>query len=131
MTAANIEQALAAILKADATVAAITTRVYPNFIPQAPTYPLIVYQKITGYRDHALTGPTGKAHPRFQVEAWAETYSAAKALANAIREALDGKALSSGSVVIGSSIIQSERDWYEDAAEAHRIIMDFNFWHDE
>jgi hypothetical protein len=112
-------------------VAAITTRVYPNFIPQGATLPLIVYQKVTGTRDHALAGPTGKAHPRFQIEAWGETYTEAKGLANAIRGALDGTRTTSGSVTIGSTVLQSERDFYEAAVPAHRIVLDFSIWHTE
>ena len=77
MAASVIEQALRAILVGDVGVANITTRVYPNFIPQAPTWPLVVYQKASGLRDHDISGPTGKAHPRFQIEAWAEAVETA------------------------------------------------------
>lgn len=126
-----IEQALRSILVADAGVLAITTRVYPNYIPQAPTWPLIVYQKVSGLRDQALSGPTGKAHPRFQIESWAKTYDEGKSLANAIRVALDGNTFTEGAVTIGSSLIQSEWDAYEPDVECHRIVMDFNFWHTE
>lgn len=126
-----IEKAIKAILEADGTVSAITVRIYPNFIPQSPTFPLIVYQRISGFRDQTLSGPSGKAHPRFQIEAWASTYTATKSLANAIREALDGETFVSGTVTIGSCLIQSERDAYEPDVKCHRTIMDFNLWHTE
>lgn len=126
-----IEQALRAVLVADGGVTAITTRVYPNYIPQSPTWPLVVYQKVSGLRDQALSGPTGKAHPRFQIEAWAKTYDEAKSLANANRVALDGKTFTKGSVTIGGVVLQSEWDAYEPEVECHRIVMDFNFWHTE
>ena len=131
MAVTVIEQALRAILVADAGVLAITTRVYPNFIPQKPTWPLIVYQKVSGLRDQALSGPTGKAHPRFQMESWAKTYNEAKSLANAVRVALDGGTFTKGTVTIGGVVIQSEWDAYEPEVECHRIMMDFNFWHTE
>jgi len=126
-----IEKALKAILAADSGVSAITTRIYPNMIPQDPTFPLIAYQKISGPRDHHLQGPSGKAHPRFQIEAWAKTYTAAKDLANAIRTALDGETFTSGTVTIGSCLIQNEQDGYEPSVKCHRIMMDFNLWHTE
>ena len=126
-----IEQALRAILVADAGVSAITTRVYPNFIPQSPTWPLIVYQKVSGLRDQALSGPTGKAHPRFQMESWDKTYDEAKSLANAVRVALDGGTFTKGAVTIGGVVLQSEWDAYEPDVKCHRIMMDFNFWHTE
>lgn len=131
MSVDTIEKAIRSILIADTAVKAITTRCYPGMIPQNPTYPLIAYFKVTGNRDHHLGGPSGLAHPRFQVEAWATTYDAAKALANAIREALDGYSGTQGTVVIGSILMESERDTYEDAVSCHRVIMDFYCWHSE
>ena len=131
MSVDTIEKAIRSILVNDSTVKAITTRCYPGKIPQDPTYPLIVYYKVTGMRDHHLQGPSRLAHPRFQVEAWATTYDAAKTLANAIREALDGYKGTVGTVVIGSILIESERDVYEDAVSCHRVIMDFYCWHSE
>ena len=126
-----IEQAIRYILVNDATVKAITTRIYPSTLPQNPIYPLILYIRISGYRDYTLMGPSGMAHPRFQIEAWAETYAAAKSLANAIRVCLNGYRGTSGTVRIGSFLIQSERDFFESEVQCHQIIMDFIVLHDE
>lgn len=131
MSVDTIEKAIRSILVANNTVKAITTRCYPATLPQDPTYPLILFSKVTGMRDHHLQGPSGLAHPRFQVEAWATTYDAAKALANAIRGALDGYKGTVGTVRIGSILSESERDVYEDAVSCHRTIMDFFVWHSE
>ena len=126
----SVEKTLVAALLADSGIAAITTRIYPNYIPQNAAYPLIVYQKGSGPRDHALGGPTGKAHPRFQIEAWADTYDAAKGLASAIRTALDGKRYTLGGTTI-SALLQNEFDGYEEAEACHRIVSDFSIWHNE
>ena len=126
-----IETAIRYILINDSTVKDITTRCYPVTIPQSPQYPLILYTKITGMRDHHLQGPSGHAHPRFQVEAWAKTYTEAKTLADAIREALDGYSGTASSTKIGSCLIESEQDIYESEVEAFRVIMDFFVWHEE
>ena len=126
-----IEAAIRSILIADDTVKALTTRVYPVALPQSPQYPLILYTKITGMRDHHLQGPSGHAHPRFQIEAWAKTYTEAKTLADAIREALDGYSGTAAGTKIGSCLIESEQDIYESEVEAFRVIMDFFVWHEE
>ena len=131
MAAATIEEAIHDILVADSSVKAITTRCYPSTLPQNPTYPLILYAKVTGERINDLSGPSGMAHPRFQIEAWAETYAAAKSLANAIRVCLNGYRGTSGTVRIGSFLIQSERDIYEPEAACHRVVMDYAIWHNE
>ena len=120
-----IESALRAIIIADNGVKAVTTRCYYNYIPQSPTYPLIVIQRVTGSRVHHLSGPSGAVRPRFQIEAWAETYAAAKALANLIRKALDGKEYTKDGVMF-SCLSQAEIDGYEEAVNAHRIIQDYS-----
>lgn len=120
-----IESALRAIIIADNGVKAVTTRCYYNYIPQSPTYPLIVIQRVTGSRVHHLSGPSGAVRPRFQIEAWAETYSAAKGLANLIRKALDGKEYTEDGVKF-SCLSQAEIDGYEEAVNAHRIIQDYS-----
>ena len=126
-----IESALHYILVNDTTVKAITTRCYPVTIPQSPTYPLILYTKISGDRDHALRGASGHAHPRFQIEAWAETYTGAKTLADAIRNALDDYSGTAAGTVIHSCLIESERDTYESEIEIYRIMQDYMIWHEE
>lgn len=132
MSAANIEEAIRAIIIANSTVAAITPRCfYLGTIPQKPEYPFTASGKATGGRDHHLRGASGVAYPRFQIEAWAETYTAAKALANAVRKALDGYSGTVGTVDVRSILILSERDFYEEAVKAHRIIMDFSVRHIE
>ena len=126
-----IESAIRYILVNDDTVKDITTRCYPVTIPQSPTYPLILYTKITGMRDHHLRGPSGHAHPRFQIEAWAKTYTEAKTLADAIREALDGYSGTAVGTKIGSCLIESERDDYQNEIDVHRVIQDYFTWHEE
>jgi len=126
-----IESALHYILVNDTTVKAITTRCYPVTIPQSPTYPLILYTKISGDRDHALRGASGHAHPRFQVEAWAKTYTAAKTLADAIRNALDDYTGTAAGTVIHSCLIEGEHDTYESEIKVYRIMQDYMIWHEE
>ncbi len=131
MAAATIEEAIHDILVADNTVKAITTRCYPSTLPQNPTYPLILYIRLFGSTDNHLNGSSGMASPSFQIEAWAETYAAAKALAAAIRGALNNYRGTTGTVRIGSCLIQSERDVYESEISVHRIIQDYKILHDE
>ena len=126
-----IEQAIRYILVNDTTVKAITTRCYPVTIPQSPTYPLILYTKISGDRIHHLSGPAGHAHPRFQIDSWAETYTGAKTLAGAIRNALDGYSGTAAGTVITSCLIDSERDTYENEIKIHRVIQDYFIRHTE
>lgn len=126
-----IETAIRYILVNDTTVKAITTRCYPVNIPQTPTYPLILYTQISGHRDHTLRGASGHAHPRFQIEAWAETYTGAKTLADAIRIALDDYIGTASGTKIWSCLIDSERDIYEPEIEVYRKVQDYLIWYEE
>lgn len=126
-----IESAIRHILVNDATVKTLTTRIFPVTIPQDPIYPLILYTKISGMRDHILQGPSGFAHPRFQIDAFAETYTAAKSLANAIRKALDGYRGTVLDTRIGSCLIDSERDIYESEIKIYRVSQDYLIWCEE
>ena len=131
MAISTIEEALRYSILADNSVRAITTRCYAAELPQNPIFPLILFFRVTGASDVHLGGVSGIAHVRFQIEAWAETYAAAKSLANAIRVCLNGYRGTSGTVRIGSFLIQSERDIYEPEAACHRVVMDYAIWHNE
>lgn len=120
-----VESALRKTIIEDNGVKNVTTRAYFNYIPQNPTYPLIVLQRVTGSRVHHLGGPSGAVRFRAQVESWAETYDAAKSLANLIRVALDGKEHTQDGVTF-SCLSQAEIDGYEDAVGVHRIIQDYS-----
>jgi len=132
-----IEQALKYILVNDATVKAITTRVYYDNIPQDPTYPLILITQISGHRDQVLRGPTGHAHPRYQVDAWTQKASGyghkytARRLADAIREALNGYSGTVEGRTIKSCLLDNERPKNEPELKAYRIMQDYMIWHEE
>lgn len=109
--------------------AIIASRCYPVLIPQDPTYPLIVYYRLSGLPDNTLTGSPVLTYSRFQIEAWANTYSAAKSLAGAISDALNAKTYSGTGMSIGSIVQQGERDSYEEPVSCYRVMLDFTLWH--
>lgn len=127
----SIEVAIRSTLIANNTIAALTTRCYPVMIPQDPTFPLILYTRITNQPDNLLNGVSGLAYSRFQIEAWGLTYASAKALANAIRGCLNAQKYTVGTVEIVSIVMQSEQDLYEEAVNCHRVIQDYTMWHTE
>lgn len=131
MAVTTIEEAVRAVLIADSGVNVITTRCYPGMIPQDAAYPLILYMKVTGNSDNLLNGLSGLAYTRMQIESWAETYASAKALAVEVKQCLNAKKYTKDSVAIGSIVMQSENDFYEDAVKCHRIIQDYTMWHTE
>lgn len=131
-----IEEALRGILVADGTVSGlVSTRVYPLVLPQNVTLPAIAYQRISGAREHTHDAVGDLARPRFQFSSFATTYSAAKAIANAVREALDNYRGTASGVVIQGIYVENEIDIFnlsEDQADStYGVLVDATVWHQE
>ena len=74
-------------------------------------------------------GPDGLAESRVQVDAWAETYGAAKATARAVCAAMEGAGAPDGP--IRAAFKATERDLSEADGRLARISLDFIIWHEE
>lgn len=87
----SIETAVANYVITDGTVAGlVVARIYPLRLPQNPTYPALVFRRVSGPQLHNLAGAAGRATPRLQIDCYAETYLEAKDLAAAVKARLDG-----------------------------------------
>jgi hypothetical protein len=89
----SIRSALRTYLFADAGIAAIAgPRICPVKLPQGLPRPALIYRRARKEGDHAhyLSGAAGHASALFEITAAADSYSAADALAEAVRQALDG-----------------------------------------
>jgi len=127
-----IEAGLHGFLTDDTDIAAIVaTRVYPIILPQNPTMPAITYQRISTPRVSSTTGPSGLASPRIQVDCWAETYAAVKALSDTVRTAVDGYSGTMDTFTVYGVIVESEQDLYEPDAVYYRTSLDLIIWHKE
>lgn len=63
---------------------------FPNVVPKGTKAPFVTYTRVSTPRLRDFDGPTGNAMPTFRVDAYAEDYDEARALANSIRVKLDG-----------------------------------------
>jgi hypothetical protein len=86
----DVEQALTYKL-ITALSATIGTRMHPLRFPDTAMFPCITYQEISApvVGSHDETSAT-LTHARYQLDAWATTYSAAVSLGKAIFDALEG-----------------------------------------
>ena len=88
----DIAAALNKYLLSQSTVTALAgTRIYPLVSPVDCEYPLIVYQEISDIPYHAMGADASIYSPRFQVSVFAQTYSSAKAVAFAVKTALQAE----------------------------------------
>jgi len=129
----TIEKDIHYKLKKDVDVSALVSkRIYPMKLPQGWTLPAITYQRVSGVREHNLSGPSGRARPRFQIDCWDDDYLDAKDLANKVRLCLDGfKGDINTESDVGGIILEADRDIWEESINVYRISMDFIIPHFE
>ena len=127
---AAAEEAVYALLSQDVGVAEIVgDRIYPLTTPEEGTYPALSYWRVSGPREHALDGPAGYAHPRIQVDAWANDYATAKSLIEAAIAALDGYRGNAGGVNVIGIFALGDHDVFEPRTKTFHRAADFEVQH--
>jgi len=118
-------------------MALISDRVYPNLLPQEPTYPAISYRRVTADRPHAMGVDAGVVFARFQFDVWDEDdeagdagYDSAKAVAEQVRLALQ-RWRTTADTIVQDTLFLTEQDLYEDELKVHHIAMDFQIIYEE
>jgi hypothetical protein len=120
-----LDDALFERLTGGAASALVGQRVYPVIAPQNVAYPCITWQRISRTEVFSLEGPSGYADARVQIDCWAKTYGEARAVANAVRDDLNG--WDNEGQPIADCRLDSARDLYDPAAEPklYRSSLDF------
>jgi hypothetical protein len=133
------EKALYSVVTGDAGVSAIIgTRMYPNIAPQGATMPYVVYRMITEFdRSRGISLDRGGLVARlFQFDLFGATYGAVKALADAIRLAIDTTAQTAAGQTWQLATVESQLDDWEfnlpgRETGVHRTTMDVQVWFEE
>lgn len=110
-------------------------RVYPLTLPEDAHIPAITFQRIPGRgRTMAHDGPTGYVSTRAQIDAWAQDYETAHAIAKQVRLELDGFRGTIGSadpVTVAEIKFDDDRDDYNPEIPLYRVIMSAAVDHQE
>jgi hypothetical protein len=85
-----MEEEFRAALLSAAGVSALTGLVSWRSVPQGLPPPFVVLYGISDVNGHTLEGPDGLSQSRVQADCYAITHGQAKALARAVRAAMDG-----------------------------------------
>lgn len=86
------------ILGADGDVSAfVVDRIYPEELPEAPTYPALVVTKVGGQGQYDMNGDAGLEFARVQVDVYARGYAEMEAIRTAVRRLLSGYRTPAGS----------------------------------
>lgn len=111
---------------ADGAVAALVgSRMYARMLPQTPTLPALVFQRIDTRRQHDLGDADGLPRVRLQVTAWASLPLAAATVAQAVRSRLDGVKGVMGASTIGACLCVGERDVSDPDPGRFGVALDF------
>ena len=128
-----IEEALPTyLLTQPGLTALISNRIYPMKLPQKPTLPAIVRQKIDSTKLHGFSADYGAA-TRIQLTAWALTESEASAIKEQIRIATQNymNQTMGGGVSVKNIEFDEGPDMYEDETGRYGKIVDLIIWHTE
>lgn len=108
----SLEDALYQRLAADETIDGLGPDIHRSWRPQTQTGDCITFQRIstTPYQDNQ--GAIDVEVARVQVDVWASQQSTARAIAEAVKDSLDGWAQASGPA-INMTKLESDRDMEE------------------
>jgi len=105
----ELEKGLFSMLSGNSPQTAAGSRIYPR-LPQGVTHPAIRYQRISTGRNLALDGAVGVTAATVQIDCRAESYSAAKALADEVRGILHAYRGPWGALTARLVSLESEND---------------------
>jgi hypothetical protein len=89
MAAEAVQQVLAVLNGAAPVVALVGTRISPLIRPQDAVLPSITIQRISLIPSNSMQGNGGLDIARVQIDSWGATYTDARAVATAVRAAMD------------------------------------------
>ena len=103
--------------------------VYPLSLPPSATLPACTYTRITTAREYTHDGDANLERIRFQVDLWASSYLAVRALAATFRTAWSGFSGTVGTgVTCSGAFVVGEHDLYDPEPKAYRVSIDLSMW---
>jgi len=111
----SIESALATHLRTDAILSGLSVGVYPNVAPQSASYPLGVYQVISGSPEFHLGGASTLSEFTIDISVYSTTISEREQIATRIKNLLHGYrgALGTEALDVRNILLQSVQTFSE------------------
>ena len=112
--------------------ALVGNRIYRGWRPQHAATPCLTFFRISRVPINASTGPSGTEHARIQIDVWANTSKTARAIADAVSDALAG--WSSTDPVSSPMRLESDQDMPVEPDDGvgqweTRVSQDYSIWY--
>lgn len=126
----NIIEALGRYLIANSSIKAITSEIRPQVLPDDAVYPAITYAQEQEDRIELLAGSfSGLAQASAVINIYADTYAAARNLADVVRSQLDGYVGLMSSVSARRTVCDVDFDRYENGQKQHSVSQTYTIWY--
>ena len=123
------EDGLAYFMTHDLAITAlIGDRYEPLVVPQERLRPAVAYQRITTPVEYSHDGPSKPDYPTIQLTIEGRNYPEAKALAQLIRNNLDGFRGMMGTLSVQACYINNLVDGYSSIPKTPVVRMDIEIW---
>jgi galactose-1-phosphate uridylyltransferase len=131
--AQDFQQGLYAYLSTNATITAlISTRLYPDILPQDVTYPAVVFRQIGNNDDDGLQAASTLLRPIYEFEAQAQDgddpYAAARQVIRAITSVLQDYAGAMGNCIVGAVLRGEDAEDYDPDKNVYWASREFEFF---
>lgn len=117
-----IEQDLRAALLAHTPLTAMVGQnIAALVVPEAASSPYVTYQAISGQRESTMSQPGSRVNVRMQLSCFADTYSQAKAMAQAVQDAIE-------SASAFAFVFNGYQDMYDPETKQRYVVIDYSLW---
>jgi hypothetical protein len=104
----------------------VAERIYPDVMPDAPTFPSVTYQKLSGSSARGAVNDPPLMTASFQVSIWSKSRTQASKIAAQARKALDRKRkISVTSIPLDDCFYESDVDMYDPDTRTYFNHMTF------
>ncbi len=109
-----------------AVTALVSTRIYPDVLPDSPVYPAITYHQISGSSERGAIVDPVMLMSMMQITCWAKSRNQARAIADQVRKAMDRlRLVTLGNTVLNDCFFENDVDLYDPPTKTYYVALDF------
>jgi hypothetical protein len=96
------------------------TRIYPLRAPQNPTFPFIVYQRISCVTEYGMDGFHGLSNVTVQFDCYATSHGGVRSISSALHTVMQTATF--------KNILDNDMDMVEPDLDGYRVVQDYSIW---